>query len=190
MASKSSSRTLTDHEEIRRWAEERGARPSTVRSTHGDDSVGIIRLDFPGYSGADSLEEISWDEWFEDFDDKNLALLVQDETANGQKSNFNKLISRGSVEEGQPPRRERKRQVSAGSSRGRSRASRTGASRSESRRTAGSRTSTGRASSGSGSRGRKASRSSSRKQAASTTQSRSQKKQSGRSGRSSRNRAA
>lgn len=189
MASKSSSRTLTDHEEIRRWAEERGARPSTVRSTHGDDSVGIIRLDFPGYSGADSLEEISWDEWFEDFDNNNLALLVQDETANGQKSNFNKLISRESVEEGKAPRRERKRQA-ARSSRGRSRASRTGASRSESRRTGSSRTSARGRSGGSSSRGRKASRSSSRKQASSTAHGRSQKKQSGRSSRSSRDRAA
>jgi hypothetical protein len=98
MASKSKSRTLTDHEEIRQWSEERGARPSTVRSTHNDDSTGIIRLDFPGYSGKGSLEEISWDEWFEDFEDNNLALIVQDETADGEQSNFNKLVSRDNVE--------------------------------------------------------------------------------------------
>jgi hypothetical protein len=99
MASKSSSRVLTDHDEIRRWAEERGAKPSAVRRTHSDDNTGIIRLDFPGFSGEDSLEEIEWDEWFDDFDDRNLALIVQDETANGQTSNFNKLVSRDSVEE-------------------------------------------------------------------------------------------
>jgi hypothetical protein len=99
MASKSSSRVLTDHDEIRRWAEERGAKPSAVRRTHSDDNTGIIRLDFPGYSGEDSLEEIEWDEWFDDFDDRNLALIVQDETANGQTSNFNKLVSRDSVED-------------------------------------------------------------------------------------------
>jgi len=98
MASKSKSRTLTDHEEIRQWAEERGARPATVGSTHTDNSTGIIRLDFPGFSGAGSLEEVSWDEWFEDFDDNNLALIVQDETANGEQSNFNKLVSRDNVE--------------------------------------------------------------------------------------------
>jgi len=98
MASRAKSRTLTDHEKIRRWAEERGARPSTVKRTHSDDNTGIIRLDFPGYSGENSLEEISWDEWFEDFDDRNLALIVQDETADGEQSNFNKLVSRESVE--------------------------------------------------------------------------------------------
>ncbi|HVN20948.1 MAG TPA: hypothetical protein VMU05_19335 [Dongiaceae bacterium] len=99
MVPKAKSRTLTNHEEIRRWAEERGARPSAVRRTHSDDSTGIIRLDFPGYSGENSLEEISWDEWFEDFEDRNLALVVQDQTADGEQSNFNKLVSRESVED-------------------------------------------------------------------------------------------
>src|SRR5437764_11474129 len=89
-----SARPLTDHDEIRRWAEERNATPSCVRRTGGNNDVGMIRLDFPGYSGENSLEEISWDEWFQKFDESNLALLVQDQTARGQKSNFNKLVSR------------------------------------------------------------------------------------------------
>jgi hypothetical protein len=54
----------------------------------------MIRLDFPGYSGEDSLEHISWDEWFDNFDRNNLALLFQERTAGGQRSNFNKLVSR------------------------------------------------------------------------------------------------
>jgi len=95
MPSKSSSHVLTDHDEIRRWAEERGAKPAAVRNTGNDnDDVGIIRLDFPGYSGEGSLQEIEWDEWFESFEDNDLALVVQEKTANGQTSNFNKLVSR------------------------------------------------------------------------------------------------
>jgi hypothetical protein len=54
----------------------------------------MLRLDFPGYSGADSLQEISWDEWFEKFDDQGLALLYQETTKGGERSNFNKLVSR------------------------------------------------------------------------------------------------
>ena len=99
MPSKGSSRTLIDHAEIQQWAEERDAKPAAVRSTENDDDIGIIRLDFPGYSGSDSLEEVGWDEWFEQFDNRNLALVVQEETANGKPSNFNKLVSRDSVEE-------------------------------------------------------------------------------------------
>ncbi len=99
MPSKSSSRVLTDHDEIRRWAEQRGAKPAAVRNTESEDDPGIIRLDFPGYSGAGSLEEIEWDEWFEKFDENGLALIVQESTANGQKSNFNKFVNRESVKE-------------------------------------------------------------------------------------------
>ena len=90
----STSRTLTDHEEIRKWAEERKAKPSCVLGTGGKADTGMLRLDFPGYTGEGSLQEISWDEWFQKFDDNDLALLVQDETASGDNSNFNKLISR------------------------------------------------------------------------------------------------
>ncbi len=92
------SHVTTDHEEIRRWAEDRGAHPACVKGTGGKGDVGMIRLDFPGYSGADSLQEISWDDFFEEFDKKNLALLYQEKTASGQKSNFNKLVSRETAE--------------------------------------------------------------------------------------------
>jgi hypothetical protein len=92
---KKSSRITHDHEEIRRWAEERGAKPACVRGTGGEDDIGMLRLDFPGYSGEDKLEHISWDEWFRKFDERNLALVYQEETSSGRKSNFNKLVSRG-----------------------------------------------------------------------------------------------
>ncbi|HLK32474.1 MAG TPA: hypothetical protein VKT29_05250 [Terriglobales bacterium] len=88
------SRVLTDHDEIRRWAEERDAQPACVRGTGSEEDVGMIRLDFPGYSGETSLEPIEWDEWLQKFDENNLALLVEDETAQGEQSNFNKIIGR------------------------------------------------------------------------------------------------
>jgi hypothetical protein len=90
----SSSLTLTDHEQIRRWAEQRGAKPAAVKRTHSDEDVGIIRLDFPGYSGEGTLEEIGWDEFFEKFEEGQLALVVQEKTADGKQSNFNKLVRR------------------------------------------------------------------------------------------------
>jgi hypothetical protein len=91
-----SAHPLTDHDEIRRWADARGARPACVKGTGGNGDPGMIRLDFPGYTGGDSLQPISWDEWFEAFDENGLALLVQEETADGERSNFNKLVSRTS----------------------------------------------------------------------------------------------
>jgi hypothetical protein len=58
----------------------------------------MIRLDFPGYSGEQSLEHIDWKDWFKKFDENNLALVYQEKTAGGQKSNFNKLVSRETAE--------------------------------------------------------------------------------------------
>jgi hypothetical protein len=90
----------TDHDEIRKWAEARGGRPAAVRSTQSKDGTGIIRLEFPDAPNAkdDNLEEITWEEFFEKFDESNLALLYQEETASGQRSNFNKLVGRETAE--------------------------------------------------------------------------------------------
>jgi ferritin-like metal-binding protein YciE len=88
------SHITTDHDEIRQWAEERGAKPACVKGTGEKGDTGMIRIDFPGYSGGESLQPISWDEFFKKFDENNLALLYQEKTASGQKSNFNKLVKR------------------------------------------------------------------------------------------------
>jgi hypothetical protein len=114
-----SSRALTDHDEIRRWAEQRGAKPACVRGTGSSGDAGMIRLDFPGYTGDDKLEEISWDEWFDKFDESGLALLVEEKTARGQQSNFNKLVSREIA--GPSQRRTSSRSTNAGDSHSRSR---------------------------------------------------------------------
>ena len=87
-----SSRPLTDHNEIRRWAEDRGAHPACVRGTGDNNDIGMIRLDFPGYSGEGKLEEISWDEWYQKFQENNLTFLYQDRTKDGRESRFFKLV--------------------------------------------------------------------------------------------------
>lgn len=56
--SSAQSRTTTDHDEIREWAEERGSLPSCVRGTGGSEDIGMLRSEFPGKPGArdESLE--------------------------------------------------------------------------------------------------------------------------------------
>jgi len=95
----SSSKTTTDHNEIRKWAEACGGLPVTVRGTGDGDEPGVLRIDFPGGTGSDRFEEISWDEWFEKFDENNLAFLYQDHKADGEESTFFKLISRETAKE-------------------------------------------------------------------------------------------
>jgi hypothetical protein len=80
-------KTTTDHEEIRRWVEQRGGRPARVKGTGGEDA-GLLRIDFG--EDDESLETIDWEEWFETFDGSGLAFLYEDEP----ESRFNKLVSR------------------------------------------------------------------------------------------------
>ena len=89
----------TDHDEIRKWAEERGGRPAVVADTADNGREGaILRINFkePGGEDDPGLKEIGWDEWFRIFDENDLAFLHQDETAGGKESRFNKLVSRDS----------------------------------------------------------------------------------------------
>ena len=87
------SKTTTDHDTIRNWAEERGGRPATVAGTEsGGEDAGILRIDFQ--DPDDKLAEIPWDEWFRKFDEEKLAFLYQDETKDGSTSRFFKLVSR------------------------------------------------------------------------------------------------
>jgi hypothetical protein len=93
-----SAQALTDHDAIRRWAEARGAKPSCVKGTGDEHDIGMIRLDFPGYGGGDALQSIPWEQWFAQFDAKGLALIVQETTAEGERSNFNTLAKRDETE--------------------------------------------------------------------------------------------
>jgi hypothetical protein len=65
-----------------------------VTGTGSDGDPGILRIDFPGRGDDESLEEISWDEWFEAFESNRLAFLCQEETKEGEESRFSKLVSR------------------------------------------------------------------------------------------------
>ncbi len=118
------SKTTTDHETIRRWAEERGGWPADVEATAREGDTGIIRIDFPGFSGEGSLRRISWDDWFRKFDASGLAFVYEDQTAGGERSNFNKLVSRETA----AARAEGGRTTRAGGARGAARG-RTGAAR-------------------------------------------------------------
>jgi hypothetical protein len=83
--------TTTDYGEIRRWAEERGGKPATVRGTGDGEEAGVLRIAF---TDNEDLEAIDWDEFFDKFEEAHLAFLHQDKTANGKPSRFFKFVER------------------------------------------------------------------------------------------------
>ncbi|ONI90917.1 hypothetical protein ALI22I_10810 [Saccharothrix sp. ALI-22-I] len=80
----------TSHDVIRQWAEARNATPATVEGTEHGDHLGVLRFDFPGYSG-DKLRPVDWDEWFATFDERGLNFIYQEERSDGSQSNFFRL---------------------------------------------------------------------------------------------------
>lgn len=97
--SQATSQTTTDHDEIRQWVSERGGHPARVKGTEKGESSGVLRIDYPGYSGEDRLEEISWEEFFEGFEENKLAFLYQEKTSDGELSRFSKLIDRNAAKD-------------------------------------------------------------------------------------------
>src|SRR5215470_9103010 len=87
----------TDHDKIRRWAESRGGHPATVRRTERNKEAGILRLDFD--PPDETLEKISWDDFFEKFEDADLAFLYQDKAEGGKTSRFHKFVSRDDIDD-------------------------------------------------------------------------------------------
>jgi len=84
------SEVTTDHDKIRRWAMRHGGKPAAVAKTHEKNDVGIIRIMFPKAKQSEhaGLTEISWDEFFREFDARSLALVYDEDSL------FSKIVSR------------------------------------------------------------------------------------------------
>lgn len=93
----SSATATTDHDEIRKWVEERDGHPAIVADTEGNGREGgILRIDFddPGGDDDDGLHRIKWGEFFEIFDKNDLAFLRSE-----GDSRFNKFVSKEAADD-------------------------------------------------------------------------------------------
>jgi hypothetical protein len=85
--------STTDHAKIRAWAESKGGRPAAVERTRKGGDIGIVRLMFPNaqQSRHGQLVEISWEDFFAEFERRQLALLYEDDSL------FNKIVGRDTL---------------------------------------------------------------------------------------------
>ncbi len=83
----SKAKVTTDHSEIMSRVEERGGKPVRVKGTVKEGDLGVLRINFPGYT-EEGLEELTWEEFFGKFEENNLAFSYQETTAGGKKSNI------------------------------------------------------------------------------------------------------
>lgn len=90
----STSKKTHDHQTIRKWTEERDGVPAKIKGSGNKKDEGVLRIHFPEHSDSDNFEEISWEDFFRDFDDNKLDFLYQDKKENGETSTFHKFVSR------------------------------------------------------------------------------------------------
>lgn len=91
-----SATATTNHDEIRKWVEDRGGYPAIVADTERNGREGgVLRIDFdePGGNDDEGLHRIGWNEFFEIFDKNDLAFLRTEEG----ESRFNKFVSKESA---------------------------------------------------------------------------------------------
>ena len=89
------SNQTTNKEEIKSWASARNGVPAMIKETENQQGEGLLRIHFPQASkNNDEFNEISWDKFFEKFDDDHLAMVYQDKKEDGEQSTFHKFIDR------------------------------------------------------------------------------------------------
>ena len=81
-----------EHHVIRHWAEARHAEPATGEATQsGPATVNVhdggagVRFNFPG---ASLFRPITWDEWFENFDQHHCAFVFDNDNSMTRNSHY------------------------------------------------------------------------------------------------------
>jgi hypothetical protein len=87
-------KVTTNHDEIRQWSERVGARPAVIdHADAGGDKVGL-RLDFPGRDDEAELPDgvekgtISWEDFFERFEEQQLEFIFEEEPNEEDKTQW------------------------------------------------------------------------------------------------------
>ncbi len=84
----------TDHSEIRSWAESRGAQPALVKDSASHYDPGVLRIRVPGSDLGPRVEDLSWDVFFQKFDEERLALVYPENTHDSADHAYVKLVRR------------------------------------------------------------------------------------------------
>lgn len=87
------SKQTTDHNIIQKWVEKRDGKPALVEAMDSGKEGGILRIKFQDHS-KETLEEISWDRFFDIFEKNKLQFLYQEKTKDGGESRFFKFTNR------------------------------------------------------------------------------------------------
>lgn len=75
-----------DHTLIQQWILERKGKPVTRKVIRGTEILRVLQISFPDSAGQETLEEISWENFFECFEKEQLVFLYQEFALDGSLS--------------------------------------------------------------------------------------------------------
>lgn len=83
----------TDHRSIRHWAEDHKGRPVAVKYA-GTDPAATLRFEFGDRRVDPDVDELTWADFFERFEDLRLAFVHERPGPNGARGEFHKFVPR------------------------------------------------------------------------------------------------
>jgi hypothetical protein len=87
-------KVTTDHKQIKQWVEDHDGRPAMVIGPGTQMGGGAVNIFFPDHGKNDQLEEITWNEFFDRFEENDLEFLYKDEATSDGESRYFKIIER------------------------------------------------------------------------------------------------
>jgi hypothetical protein len=88
----------TDHDFIRDWTAGHSGMPAMYRRI-GQIGQGDLVINFPGDGSDEPLVDISWADFFQRFEDQNLAFVYQESDTGAENERFYGLIDRKVIED-------------------------------------------------------------------------------------------
>lgn len=70
--------TTTEHALVRRLIEDREGYPAHLASSEGTGDSGLLQVGLAERDQGEDLKELSWEEFFEEFEEKDLAFAYQE----------------------------------------------------------------------------------------------------------------
>lgn len=89
-----SSQMTTNHDTIVHWASNRDAKPIRLREENSTPGLGPIQIAFKDDQIPDHAEEITWEEFLDDFENRKLAFVYRENEATGEVSKFYRIVKR------------------------------------------------------------------------------------------------
>jgi hypothetical protein len=81
-----------DHDEIRAWIEKHNGRPAVLSDTTNDDIQGLLYIHF-GLGARKVGAPISWEEFFDRFDEARVVFRYNDEVIRGMENESYSFVS-------------------------------------------------------------------------------------------------